>query len=250
MASILSSRNELMKLLDLAQCCITASSDQEEVDQVVALANNVIPFSSMVICLDNVATLGPQTSRKLLNYGYSGEWVELYFRKSFQFQDPVLKAAAQTAAAFSWSSVYAQAAQPSREFLGLAEEYVGSNGIACAVRGRTRSSSTLISMTLPAHERAEDYIDALGYLAPHLHEVFNRQGSLNRHSLMAPDISSREVEVLHWAKEGKSTWDIASILSISERTVKFHFSNIFRKLDVLNRTQAIAKAIHFGVIAA
>jgi DNA-binding CsgD family transcriptional regulator len=249
MASMFHSRNDLMKLLELAHCCIKASSDKEEVDQIVDLTRNVIPFSSMVICLDNIATPDPQTSRQLLNYGYSGEWVELYFRKSFQLQDPILKAAEHEAGAFSWSSGYARQAQPSQEFIGLSRDFVGSNGIACAVSGRARSSTTLISMTLPGHERAEDYVDALEYLAPHLHEIFNRQGSLNRNSLLAPEISQREVEVLHWAKEGKSTWDISNILSISERTVKFHFGNIFRKLDVLNRSQAIAKAIHFGVIA-
>lgn len=247
MASMFHSRNDLVKLLELAQCCIKASSDKEEVDQVVELAKNVIPFSSLVICLDNVATLDPQASRQLLNYGYSGEWVELYFRKSFQLQDPILKTAERETHAFSWDVGYA-GATPSKEFLDLSRQFVGSNGIACCVSGRSRTSTTLISMTLPEHERAQDYVDALDYLAPHLHEIFNRQGSLNRHSLMAPDISQRELEVLHWAKEGKSTWDISNILSISERTVKFHFGNIFRKLDVLNRSQAIAKAIHFGVI--
>ncbi|MHA6494881.1 helix-turn-helix transcriptional regulator [Pseudomonas borbori] len=247
-SSMFHSRNDLMKLLELAQCCIKASSDKEEVDQVVELAKSVIPFSSLVICLDNIATADPQTGRQLLNYGYSAEWVELYFRKSFQLQDPILKLAQQESGAFSWALGYAQNVA-SKEFLGLSQDFVGNNGIACAVSGRTRTSTTLISMTLPDHERAEDYVDALEYLAPHLHEIFNRQGSLNRHSLMAPDISQRELEVLHWAKEGKSTWDISNILSISERTVKFHFGNIFRKLDVLNRSQAIAKAIHFGVIA-
>ena len=248
MASMFHSRNDLVKLLELAQCCIKASSDKAEVDQVIELAKSVIPYSSLVICFDDIATADPQASRKLLNYGYSDEWVELYFRKSFQLQDPILKTAQRETGAFSWGLGYA-GEQPSKEFLDLSRDFVGNNGIACSVRGRSRTSSTLISMTLPVHEKAEDYLDALEYLAPHLHEIFNRQGSLNRHSLMAPDISQRELEVLHWAKEGKSTWDISNILSISERTVKFHFGNIFRKLDVLNRSQAIAKAIHFGVIA-
>jgi LuxR family transcriptional regulator, quorum-sensing system regulator CviR len=248
MASMFHSRNDLVKLLELAQSCIKASSDKAEVDQVVELARGVIPYSSLVICFDDIATSGPQACRRLINYGYSDEWVDLYFRKSFQLQDPILKIAERESSAFSWGLGFASAA-PSKEFIDLSRDFVGSNGVACCVRGRSRTSSTLISMTLPAHEQAEDYLDALEYLAPHLHEIFNRQGSLNRHSLMAPDISQRELEVLHWAKEGKSTWDISNILSISERTVKFHFGNIFRKLDVLNRSQAIAKAIHFGVIA-
>ncbi|VXB94913.1 DNA-binding transcriptional regulator, CsgD family [Pseudomonas sp. 8BK] len=248
MVSMFHSRSDLVKLLELAQCCIKSSSDKEEVDYVIELAKSIIPFTSLVICLDNFATLDPQASRRLLNYGYSSEWVDIYFRKSFHLQDPVLKLAEHETHAFSWGAGYANEA-PSKEFLHLSRQFVGNNGIACCVSGRSRTSTTLISMTLPEREQAQDYVDALDYLAPHLHEIFNRQGSLNRHSLMAPEISQREIEVLHWAKEGKSTWDISNILSISERTVKFHFGNIFRKLDVLNRSQAIAKAIHFGVIA-
>lgn len=243
------SRNDLLKLLELAQFCIQASSDPAEVEQVVELARGVIPFSSMVICLDNAATLELKVTRQLLNYGYSPEWVELYFRHSYQLQDPILQQAQRAAGAFSWAQGYRQCDAASGEFLRVSHEFVGSNGLACSVVGRADSSTTLISMALPENEDADEYVDALAYLAPHVHEIFNRRGVLNRSSLMAPDISAREQEVLHWAKEGKSTWDISNILSISERTVKFHFGNIFRKLDVLNRSQAIAKAIHYGVIA-
>lgn len=243
------SRNDLIKLLELAQFCIQASSDPAEVEQVIALARGVIPFTSMVICLDNSATLELKATQQLLNYGYHPEWVELYFRDAYQLQDPILKYAQQAPGAFSWEQGYRQCGSASGAFMRTAHEFVGSNGLACSVAGRTGTSATLISMVLPATEVADEHVEALAYLAPHVHEIFNRRGGLNRSSLMAPDISAREQEVLHWAKEGKSTWDISNILSISERTVKFHFGNIFRKLDVLNRSQAIAKAIHYGVIA-
>ncbi|MNF92034.1 Transcriptional activator protein LuxR [compost metagenome] len=249
MSRIFHSRSDLIKLLEIAQFCIKAGSDPSEVEQVVELARGVIPFTSMVICLDNAATLELSATQQLLNYGYSPEWVELYFRHSYQAQDPVLQQAQRAPGAFSWELGYRQCSTASDEFLRTSHDFVGSNGLACSVVGLADSSTTLISMALPETEAAEEYVDALEYLAPHVHEIFNRRGSLNRSSLMAPDISAREQEVLHWAKEGKSTWDISNILSISERTVKFHFGNIFRKFDVLNRSQAIAKAIHYGVIA-
>ena len=60
-------------------------------------------------------------------------------------------------------------------------------------------------------------------------------------------LSKREKEVLSWLKEGKSSWDIAAILNISERTVNFHVSNIMQKLNAVSRTQAVAVAIEKGL---
>jgi two-component system NarL family response regulator len=67
--------------------------------------------------------------------------------------------------------------------------------------------------------------------------------SLNREALTA-----REVEVLRFLADGKSNKEISSALSISEATVKSHLGNIFRKFDVLSRTEAIATARKRGLI--
>lgn len=62
-------------------------------------------------------------------------------------------------------------------------------------------------------------------------------------------LSLRELTVLHWMKEGKTNWEIAKIVGLSERTVRFHVGNIFNKLDVTSRTQAVACALGDGLIA-
>lgn len=61
-------------------------------------------------------------------------------------------------------------------------------------------------------------------------------------------ISLREKEVLAWLKKGKSSWDIAIILGISERTVNYHVKNIMHKLNAVSRTQAVALAMEHGLI--
>ena len=55
-------------------------------------------------------------------------------------------------------------------------------------------------------------------------------------------LTYREREVLQWTAMGKGCWETGQIVGISERTVKFHLQNIYRKLNVVNRAQAIAKA--------
>jgi len=61
-------------------------------------------------------------------------------------------------------------------------------------------------------------------------------------------LSKREIAVLEWIKQGKSTWDISQVLSIAERTVNFHVKNIYKKLGVVSRAQAVTVAIDLGVI--
>jgi DNA-binding NarL/FixJ family response regulator len=53
-----------------------------------------------------------------------------------------------------------------------------------------------------------------------------------------PGLTKREVEILRLVAEGHSNSQLAKMLWVTEQTVKFHLSNIYRKLDVANRTEA------------
>ena len=58
-------------------------------------------------------------------------------------------------------------------------------------------------------------------------------------------LGSRELEVLQHLASGQRNRSIAGALNISENTVKFHVGNIFRKMGVTSRTEAIALANSF-----
>ncbi len=88
----------------------------------------------------------------------------------------------------------------------------------------------------------------LSYVTPFMHDVVTRVASKDKDRPYEFDLTERQLEILHWAKAGKSNWEIAKILDITERTVKFHLGNIYRKMDVINRSQAIASAIENGII--
>jgi DNA-binding NarL/FixJ family response regulator len=55
---------------------------------------------------------------------------------------------------------------------------------------------------------------------------------------IAPDLTKREIEILRLVAEGHSNSQLARMLWVTEQTVKFHLSNIYRKLEVANRTEA------------
>lgn len=62
------------------------------------------------------------------------------------------------------------------------------------------------------------------------------------------DLSVREIEVLRWTADGKTSGDISAIIGISERTVNFHLNNVMVKLGVYNKTAAAVKAAMLGLL--
>jgi DNA-binding NarL/FixJ family response regulator len=62
------------------------------------------------------------------------------------------------------------------------------------------------------------------------------------------DLTRREREILALVAEGHSNRELARMLWVTEQTVKFHLSNIYRKLEVANRTEASRWAHQHGLV--
>jgi DNA-binding NarL/FixJ family response regulator len=61
-------------------------------------------------------------------------------------------------------------------------------------------------------------------------------------------LTRRELEILKLVAEGHSNAQLARMLWVTEQTVKFHLSNVYRKLDVANRTEASRWAQRNGLL--
>lgn len=72
--------------------------------------------------------------------------------------------------------------------------------------------------------------------------------TLNHKEIARLGLSARELEVLQLMAEGLSNQEIAGRLFLSLNTIKTHSSNIFEKLDVRRRTQAVEKARRLNII--
>jgi len=72
---------------------------------------------------------------------------------------------------------------------------------------------------------------------------------INAEELAKSGISKREAEILLLVHQGLSNQQIADKLFLSENTIKKHISNIFLKLGVERRTEAIKKALELSNIA-
>ena len=64
-----------------------------------------------------------------------------------------------------------------------------------------------------------------------------------------PGLTDREIETVRLVAKGLSNAEVARTLLVTEQTVKFHLSNVYRKLDVANRTEASRWAQLHGLLS-
>lgn len=93
----------------------------------------------------------------------------------------------------------------------------------------------------------------LEILTPYIYTAFVRMLANERDPAAEAEpadrlITAREAEILRWVRDGKSNQEIGHILSISPLTVKNHIQKMFKKLNVQNRAQAVAKGLSLKII--
>lgn len=133
-----------------------------------------------------------------------------------------------------------------------AREHGLATGITIPINGFDHTRALFSVTSDQAPERSQRHTDAISGLAVltalHLHEAVRRLDA-SMSNAPIPSLTSREKECLQWAAAGKTSWEIAHILSVSERTVIFHIGNATKKLGATNRRQAVARAISLRLIA-
>jgi DNA-binding NarL/FixJ family response regulator len=77
----------------------------------------------------------------------------------------------------------------------------------------------------------------------------NGDGSPGTPSRPDGDLTTREAEILRAVAEGQSNKQIAERLWLSDQTVKYHLTNIYRKFGVSSRTEAVRRAYERGLVA-
>jgi LuxR family quorum-sensing system transcriptional regulator SinR len=265
-------RGELLRLMELASQCLTATTP-EQLEAIISSIYDLASFGKAALCAlsrgDNEVALA-----HYVNHSYGAEWAQLYASQNFHRIDPILFHASTTDGVFRWDETSAppMCREDSAVFLEAAETYGLANGISFSCAGVSCTFRSVLSFTgVPANE-LERTRRVLTVIGPHLHESYRRVRHLQLDqetavglsargagelparepvelSARAPvELSARERQVLCWAQQGKTYWEIGCILGISERTVKFHFARIKIKLDVVSTAHAIAKAMRSGLI--
>jgi LuxR family transcriptional regulator, activator of conjugal transfer of Ti plasmids len=189
----------------------------------------------------------------LLIANYAPEWGARFIEARYDRVDPILARARVEKLPYHWKAAdYAGSASPrQRQMFDEAAEF----GLTLGVSVPIRNAQGPAYLTLVANEKATSFSHNVEENR-HLIHLLALHFDANAVSKLQPDtghpqarLTPREIECLRWAARGKSTFEIAMILSISRRTVVFHLENVKRKFDVATTRQAIVEGFRRDIIA-
>lgn len=169
-----------------------------------------------------------------------------YHRNQLIDCDPLLELVAQDGVRKLWRSTDWRGKPKVQAYSAYIERIGVRSGVTVTLAGRPDRVSAFAALS--SREDVEDpsVAPAIAVLAQ---AALARAAVLGIPSVDLPaasathgSLTATQLEILSWARQGKSNRDIATILGISPRTVNYHMSEILKKLGVASRTQAIIMA--------
>ncbi|WP_246780535.1 LuxR family transcriptional regulator [Rhizobium sp. AQ_MP] len=188
--------------------------------------------------------LGPIVRESTLPAEYCREFDRLEFLRYC----PTIPHLSRSIMHHAWS-VGAEGTAPSfdcpPEFAALMRKYRLISGVLFSVNS-VDGSRFVVRYDGDRSPLAMAEINELSMLSIQAFDVFDR---LRRTASNTNVLSARELEVVRWTAQGKTSLEIGQILSLSDHTVNAYMTNAIRKLDCVNRTQLVAKAIRMKIIS-
>ncbi|HET8899153.1 MAG TPA: LuxR family transcriptional regulator [Rhodanobacteraceae bacterium] len=179
---------------------------------------------------------------------YPDAWQAHYMANDYLHHDPVIHQARGSHLPVVWNAA-TKAGQAA--FWGEASEHGIRHGWTLALYG-ANGAFGLISLAR-SHDRIDeaelaDNEARLLWLSHAALEAVSARHQRRQPTHASHALSERERDILRWALAGKTAEETACILAISSRTVHFHMMEIMQKLNVVNKTQAVAKALVLNLI--
>lgn len=191
----------------------------------------------------------PLTRPKIVVFdNYPLAWRERYFQAGYVHVDPVVRHGRRTQSPVVWSKelfsdtpqLWEEAQSHGLRF-GWAQSSLDGLGVG-GMLVLSRSGDAVTDQELDAHGLK------LRWLSHVAHMALARALKAREHDSVKPCLTVRELEVLKWTANGKSSQDIADILTVSKNTVDFHVKNAVTKLHAANKTAAVVRAAMMGYL--
>lgn len=181
------------------------------------------------------------------------EYLETYRDLLAARRDPVMQHCKQAAVPIIWDQE-TYVSRGAGEFWECQAQHGYSTGIAMALHmpgGRHFFLGVDRDKPLSKNARTLTRIVAdLQLFAVHAQDAaFRILGAPPPRTAEVPSLTPRELEALKWTMEGKTAWEVGTIMSISERTAVLHLQNAMHKLACVNKHQAVLKALRFGLLS-
>ncbi|MDT7481254.1 MULTISPECIES: helix-turn-helix transcriptional regulator [Citrobacter freundii complex] len=187
----------------------------------------------------SIITINPLNEAKIIS-NMPHAWEVEFIRRKLHIHSNIVQCAKERITPFFWNSEESN----NEDIRHLSEKYKIHTGITFIVK----IQQVTILFTIYFEENNKEIIDIFSGNKEHiLYEILS---IFEKHYKIEPPckFTKREHEVANLLKTGKTYGEIALILGICERTVRFHINNILIKLDVTSVKYAIFKATSEGLI--
>lgn len=191
----------------------------------------------------------PLTESIVVSSSFPEQWRNKYDANNYIAIDPTVKHCWQESSPVVWQKItYSDGdiGEMERRVMEEASVHGLRSGISVPLHGSGAEGCMLSLASGEVHADYEHHVEAgLQIIVHAMHEVTKIIISKNGSNVVpaTDNLSARELECLSWTAKGKTSWAISKILDVSESTVVFHLRNAIKKLEVTNRSQAVAKAI-------
>ncbi|MGE5547890.1 MAG: helix-turn-helix transcriptional regulator [Solirubrobacterales bacterium] len=180
---------------------------------------------------------------------YPDEWRDHYVASRYDETDVVMTTARKVTVPFAWKPLLEMPETTPAAHRVFAEASVFGIRDGMTVPIHCADGFAMMSLVtgdprLLAPEAAAER-QAVQLMALYYHSTVERQAAREPAVRLTP----REREILTWAAQGKTGWEIAQILHLAERTVIFHIENAKAKLGANSRSHAVVRAMMLGLIA-
>jgi len=230
---------------------IQTSNDLSDIKRVLIKTREYLGFNNISYVVKCPETFTRSTT--IFVGDYPSEWIERYSKQGYVNIDPVALHCFTSQVPYHWKRINKHTEDVVHNFFGEAEEFKLYDGISVGTPhfdGKIDLISLASDKIIDEDSAQQQHaIINLNALQPFIHERTSKLLQESQHSTVNIQLTEREKTCLVWVAEGKTAQDIAAILSISESTVVFHLKNSIQKLNVTNRSQAIAKAVLLGLIS-
>ncbi|MGO4437653.1 helix-turn-helix transcriptional regulator [Rhizobium sp. RAF56] len=210
------------------------------------LTETVRARAFMVLSMPPATSVDLQSSSILSNW--PAELISLYDRERLIVKSPMVRRLRNSAVPFV-HDMGDKAAEREDGRTGLAKSLFERFGMPRWGVFPTHDATGLRGVISFAGDReafTPQEMKELSFVSIH---VFSRLGELRQDDCrVGGGISERELDCLNWTAAGKTSLEIAEILGLSEHTINHYLNRAAKKLDTVNRTQAVAKALRMGLI--
>ena len=237
---------EMAVMLDLIHSS-TACNSMHGFKKLAHGLENLLGNDKTTFCWKSLGGQQLRQPPKVLNVSFPEQFLQVLQRRRLWKENPITIRGMQQSGLQSWQETFRQM-RPSSQLLDIKYSFGLESGYSYAIAGRQPQGMTMVSLASRTVAEVERWQLILDHLMPHFQAVLGRILQISGTGQPPPELTKREIEVLDWLKEGKTSWEISVILDVSERTINYHVGNVKKKLNVVNRQGAVAQAMHLGIV--